>query len=155
MEASFSSIYKLTEHYRKYLLAFEFEFDRGGIDPEPILAEWEEYKQALAELKAVLEEKEDEWGGELNVIVNNSERQLSHTPSLGSQDSVYSLISSDSSSVSDSEALRQCGPTFGPEETSCPTPIKASPGASCAEILCLIILTLLWLLIYNFYLLYA
>ena len=155
MEASFSGIYKLTEHYRKYLLAFECEFDRGGIDPDPILAEWEEFKQALADLKAALDEKEDAWEGESNAIATNSERLFSHTPSLGSQDSVDSLISSDISSLPDSEALGQSGPAFGPGEASCPTLIKSPPGVSCAENLNLIILTLLYLLIYYFYLLYA
>ena len=35
-------MYKLTKHYRKYLFAFECQFDRGEIDPAPIVTKWEE-----------------------------------------------------------------------------------------------------------------
>ena len=35
--ASSSAAYTLRKHYTKNLLAFECHFDRGGIDPQPII----------------------------------------------------------------------------------------------------------------------
>ena len=35
--ASSSAAYTLRKHYTKNLLAFECQFDRGGIDPQPII----------------------------------------------------------------------------------------------------------------------
>ncbi|KAJ8685069.1 hypothetical protein QAD02_020862 [Eretmocerus hayati] len=35
--ASSSAAYTLRKHYTKHLLAFECHFDRGGIDPQPII----------------------------------------------------------------------------------------------------------------------
>merc|ERR1712083_1006149 len=39
--ASSSGAYTLKKHYGKNLLAYECQFDRGGIDPAPILAQVE------------------------------------------------------------------------------------------------------------------
>lgn len=39
--ASSSAAYTLRKHYTKNLLAFECHFDRGGIDPLPIIAQVE------------------------------------------------------------------------------------------------------------------
>lgn len=35
--ASSSAAYTLRKHYTKNLLAYECHFDRGGIDPQPII----------------------------------------------------------------------------------------------------------------------
>lgn len=35
--ASSSAAYTLRKHYTKHLLAFECHFDRGGVDPQPII----------------------------------------------------------------------------------------------------------------------
>lgn len=39
--ASSSAAYTLRKHYTKNLLPFECKFDRGGIDPAPIIAQVE------------------------------------------------------------------------------------------------------------------
>ncbi len=39
--ASSSGAYTLKKHYGKHLLSFECHFDRGGIDPAPLLAQVE------------------------------------------------------------------------------------------------------------------
>lgn len=39
--ASSSAAYTLRKHYTKNLLPFECKFDRGGIDPGPIIAQVE------------------------------------------------------------------------------------------------------------------
>lgn len=35
--ASSSAAYTLRKHYTKHLLAYECHFDRGGVDPQPII----------------------------------------------------------------------------------------------------------------------
>ena len=163
IEASSKNIYKLMEHYGKYLLPFECHFDRGGIDPVSVLAEWEETKQFLTEFKADAAEIVAKWVGESNPGVNNTAFstkyrkyfQSSPTPSLGSLDSVDSLELLDSSSQSDSEGLHPIEPAFSPGEPSSPPPTKDLPEASYKEYLCLIILTISYLIIYHAYLLYA
>lgn len=35
--ASSSAAYTLRKHYTKHLLAYECQFDRGGIDPQPLI----------------------------------------------------------------------------------------------------------------------
>lgn len=35
--ASSSAAYTLRKHYTKHLLAYECQFDRGGVDPQPII----------------------------------------------------------------------------------------------------------------------
>ena len=162
IEASLKVVYKLIEHYGKYLLPFECHFDRGGIDPKSLLAEWEETKQFLTEFKAYGAEIVAKCVGESNPGVNNTAFspknrkyfQPSPTPSLGSLDSVDSLVPSDSSSQSDSEGLHPSEPAFSPGEPSSPLPTKALPGESYKEYLCLI-LSILYLIIYPAYLLYA
>lgn len=39
--ASSSAAYTLRKHYTKHLLAFECHFDRGGVDPQPIISQFE------------------------------------------------------------------------------------------------------------------
>ena len=39
--ASSSGSYTLRRHYMKHILAFECKFDRGGIDPQPIISQIE------------------------------------------------------------------------------------------------------------------
>lgn len=39
--ASSSAAYTLRKHYTKNLLAYECQFDRGGIDPQPIISQVE------------------------------------------------------------------------------------------------------------------
>ena len=148
-------MYKLTKHYRKYLFAFECQFDRGEIDPAPIVTELEE---TVKEFKDDLDMVEFLWKVAIGVksksSANNVENQPSPTPSLGSQDSVDLSdipIFSESSSETDSEAIHPSEPAFGTGEPSSPSPTKNSPGASYAEYLCLIILTISYLLIYYAY----
>ena len=129
------------EHYGKYLLPFECHFDRGGIDPKSVLAEWEEMKQFLTEFKTDLAEIATTWVGESITSVHNREaieytiKRLtpSPKPSLGSQDSVNSLVLSDSSSQSDFEDLHPSEPAIRPGEPSSQHPTKALPGAFYVE----------------------
>ena len=152
-------MYKLTKHYRKYLFAFECQFDRGEIDPAPIVTKWEE---TVKDFKDDLDIVEYLWKAAIGVksksSANNVENQPSPTPSLGSQDSVDLSdipIFSDSSSETDSEAIHPSEPAFGTGEPSSPPPTKALPGESYKEYLCLIIFTILYIIIYHAYLLYA
>ena len=147
-EASLKVMYKLFEHYGKYLLPFECHFDRGGIDPKSVLAEWEEMKEILTALKSDAAEIVAAWVGESNPGEKNTGSQPSPTPSVGSLDSVDSLELLDSSSQSDSEGLHPIEPAFSPGEPSSPPPTKDLPEASYKEYLCLIILTILYLVIY-------
>ena len=142
-------MYKLSKHYRKYQFPFECQFDRGGIDPAPTVTEWEE---TVKDFKEDLNIVEALWKVAMGIrsksSANNAENQPSPTPSLESQDSVDLSTFSDSSSETDSEAIHPSEPAFGPGEPSSPPPTKAPPGASNAEYLYLILLTISYLLTY-------
>ena len=112
--ASSSGAYTLKKHYGKNLLAFECQFDRGGIDPAPILAQVEAAQNKGKKPKAG---------------ANNAGSQPPPAPSPGSQDSRDSTTFSNSSNQTNSEAPYPSGPAFGPGGPSGPPPPGAPPGA--------------------------
>ena len=108
--ASSSGAYTLKKHYGKNLLAFECQFDRGGIDPAPILAQVEAAQNKGKKPKA---------GS------TNAGSQPPPAPSPGSQDSRDSTTFSNSSNQTNSEGVYTGGPGYGPGG---PGPAGTGPG---------------------------
>ena len=113
--ASSSGAYTLKKHYGKNLLAFECQFDRGGIDPAPILAQVEAAQNKGKKAKAG---------------ANNATNQPPPAPSPGSQDSRDSTSFSSSSNQTNSEVSYPSGPGYGPGGPSGPPP-PAGPPECC------------------------
>ena len=110
--ASSSGAYTLKKHYGKNLLAFECQFDRGGIDPAPILAQVEAAQNKGKKAKAG---------------ANNATNQPPPAPSPGSQDSRDSTSFSSSSNQTNSEVSYPSGPGYGPGGPSGPPPPSGLP----------------------------
>ena len=93
------------------MLAYECQFDRGGIDPAPI----------LAQVEAAQNKGKKPKGG------NSAGAQPPPAPSPGSQDSRDSTTFSNSSNQTNSEAPYPGGPGYGPGGSGGPPPPPGGP----------------------------